>query len=102
MKLIIGNGYIWIFCIFAVVFIFIGVIGAALKFTNPKYAIVLFPILFGFILISEIRSGVALDSWWRAKFGKGTWQYAGLIALHSFAFVMVTAICILILFGKIN
>lgn len=102
MKLIIGNGYIWIFCIFAALFIFVGVIGAALKFTDPKYAIMLFPVMFGFILISEIRSGIALDSWWRAKFGKGTWQYAGLITLHSFAFVMFTVICILILFGKIN
>lgn len=74
-----GNSYIWVFVVFAALFVGIGMIGR-----NPRVAVLLMPITVGSMLICELQSGIALDSWWQAKYPKGTWQYAALTIWHAF------------------
>ena len=72
------KSYVWLFVVFFVFFVGIGMIG-----NNLRVAALSLPIVVGAILICELQSGIALDSWWRAKFEKGTWQYSALIAWHA-------------------
>ena len=34
------------------------------------------------VLSCELRSGVALDSWWKASYRTGDWQYRAIVAWH--------------------
>ncbi len=55
---------------------------------TPQFAIVLLPAVMLIVLSSELRSGVALDSWWRASYRKGDWQYGALIVWHTIGLIV--------------
>jgi hypothetical protein len=76
-----GKSYIWLFPIFAALFFGGFALGNA-AFNNPNWFIITMPLFVAFLLLGELRSGVALDSWWRATYPKGSWQYQALIAWH--------------------
>lgn len=90
-----GKSYLWIFPIFAVVFSSGCAVCAA--FGNPGFGFVILPAFGAFLLFCQCRSGIALDSWWRATYPKGSWQYQAVIAwqiLAITAFLIMS--CILI------
>jgi hypothetical protein len=95
MRLKLGKSYIWIFFIFGAAFIILVFGQALLGRGHPEFAIALLPIVTGFVLISEIRSGIALDSWWRAKYTRETWQYKALLAWEGLGLVVFTVISFL-------
>jgi hypothetical protein len=70
--------YIGVFAVFAVFFVGVGMIGG-----NRRLAALSLPMVIGGILICQLLSGIALESWWRAKYEKGTCQYSALIACHT-------------------
>jgi hypothetical protein len=78
-----GRSYVWIFFVWAEFFVGAGVLGG-----NLRIAIASMPLVIGLMLAGEIVSGVALDSWWRATYSKGCWQYTALVAWHTLAFVL--------------
>ena len=41
------------------------------------------------LLALQIRSGIALDSWWVARHPKGTWQFSALIAWQLLGVVLM-------------
>jgi hypothetical protein len=90
MRLELGKNYIWVFLIFAAAFVILGFGQALLRWGHPEYAAALIPITLGFVLVSEIRYGIVLDSWWRAKYTKETWQYKALLAWHGFGLAVLT------------
>ena len=83
MRLNLGKSYIWVFLIFAGAFIILGFGPALFGRVYPEYAAALLPIVIGFVLVSEIRSEIALDSRWRTKYTKETWQYKVILAWHG-------------------
>jgi hypothetical protein len=94
MKLIKGKSYIWLFYIYFVLFVTSGMILPAIGMTaGIKYASILIPMTFGSLLVLEIRSGIALDSWWRAEYEKGKWQYPALLAWHATGLVGSVVLC---------
>jgi hypothetical protein len=60
MRLKPGKSYIWVFLVFAAAFIILGFGQALLRQGHPEYAPALLPIAIGFVLVSEIRSRIAL------------------------------------------
>jgi hypothetical protein len=97
MRLVLGKSYLWLFWIVFAAFVVLVFGPVVFKLQPQVYAIVLLPLEMGLILVSEIRSGVALDSWWRAKYARGTWQYKALVAWHSFALIVFTVMAIVFL-----
>lgn len=87
MRFLVGKSYVWIFWVFFLVFIAAGA-GLTVFVGHPVYAGILLPIVLGIVFALEIRSGVVLDSWWRAKYVKGTWQYKAILAWHATALVI--------------
>ena len=79
-----GRSYIWLFFVFAAFFVGVGMLGGM-----PKIAVLSMPILIGGILACELQSGIALDSWWRAKYEKGTWQYTALVIWHAVGTILL-------------
>jgi hypothetical protein len=94
MRLELGKNYTWIFLVFATTFIILGFGSALLRRGYPEYAVALLPITTGFVIVSEIRSGIALDAWWRAKYTKEMWQYKALLAWHGVGLVVLTVTAI--------
>ena len=48
-----------------------------------RWGILTLPVFLALLLWSELRSRVALDSWWRATYSKGTWQYKATVAFQA-------------------
>jgi hypothetical protein len=44
------------------------------------------------MLLSELWSGIALDSWWRASYPKGNWQYLAVLASQAVVFFIFSLI----------
>jgi hypothetical protein len=73
-----GKSYLWLFPVFLVLlFLAVGISTAV--FDNGSFGILTFPILFGIMLLNEIRSQVALDGLWRAAYRKGDTTYTVMI-----------------------
>jgi hypothetical protein len=90
MRLEQGKSYLWLFPIHLVLFAAgFGLCGA---FGNATWGIVTMPLFIAFLMICELRSGIALDSWWRAAHPKGRWQYQAILAWQAFALVWFLAI----------
>lgn len=83
-----GESYLWLFAVFALIFV------AAIVGVGVLAAVVL-PTLMAVMLTCELRSGVALDSWWRASHPRGTWRYNVSITMHAVWAVAFTAFAIL-------
>ena len=101
MRLVLGKSYIWIFWIFVAVYIALGSGVAVFQAAHPESECVavfififsvpiLIPIVTAFMLVLEIRSGIALDSYFQAKYPRGTGQYQALLAWHAFALIALT------------
>jgi hypothetical protein len=62
------------------------------------WSILALPALMAFMLICELRSGLALDSEWRASYAKGTWQYSAIIGCNAIALIAFLAASYWLLF----
>ncbi len=95
MRFILGRSYVWIFfAIFLPLWIG-GMVAIARVWMPPLTVAMLLPAMLLFILTSELRSGIALDSWWRAKYVRGTTLYRLLIAWHLVAMLAFSTLVIL-------
>lgn len=85
-----GRSCIWIFFVYAVFFVAVGMVGG-----NLRAVALSMPIVMGGILLVELHSGIALDSYWRAMHKKGTWQYTALVLWHTAATIVFSiAACV--------
>ena len=94
MKFVLGKSYLWLSGIYVAAFVALAFGPLLFGVVDFRYEAVLLPIYGGFLLISQIRSGVALDSLWRAKYPKETWQYKALLAWNALGFIVFTALAI--------
>ncbi len=84
-----GRSYIFIFAIFLVLFLGGSAICEAVGYVN--WGIITMPAFLTLLLLCELWSGVALDSWWRASYPKGCWQYQAILAWHAVGVVFISA-----------
>jgi hypothetical protein len=80
-----GKSYFWLFGVFFAVFF------VWFCMPNPfdgikRFGALILPVFGAVLLINVLRSGVALDSWWRATYVKGGWQYRACLVAHAILF----------------
>ena len=80
------RSYLWLFPVFCA--LFFGGFAVCGLLGNYKWGIVILPTFLAGLLSSEVSSGIALDSWWRASHPRGSWQYLALVAWHTLGFVL--------------
>jgi len=88
MHLELGQRYIFLFYVYMLLFL-VGM--ATYVITNAKvvvgFLLLAVPTMIAFVLVSQIRSGIALNSYWVAKYPRGTSAYRLLLALNIVAFI---------------
>ncbi|MEJ7639275.1 MAG: hypothetical protein WKF75_15190, partial [Singulisphaera sp.] len=73
--------YIWLFAIFTASFL-----GGNARFGlvgHDGWGMLILPAFITLLTLCELWSGVALDSWWRARYLKGSEEYWVVLALQS-------------------
>jgi hypothetical protein len=88
LRFVVDRSYIWLFFAFATIFVLGGV--ACQILDRPHLDCLSMPVFGAFLLWSELRSGVALDSWWRASHPKGTRYFYPMIVWHFIGFLLLT------------
>ena len=96
MLLTQGKNYTWIFWAFFVAMVILTVGLTAIR-VSIKPVTPLLPLFMLFVVVSEIRSRVALDSWWVATYAAGSPMYRFLVVWHILGFVGLTALVVFIL-----
>ena len=77
------SSYLWLFPIFVV--IFVAAVATSILITgNPGWGFFVMPLWLVGSIALQAHSGIALDSWWRARHPKGTTMYTALIAWQVF------------------
>jgi hypothetical protein len=66
---------------------------------NPGWGILTLPGFIMSVLAVEIRSGVALDSWWRATYPRGTSRYRALLLWQAVVTVLATAMAVVAIYS---
>ena len=94
MLFIINRSYIYIFVIFATTFLFVGGALPLLGISHLKHAVILIPLIFVFIAISEVRSGIALNPMWQAKILRGSSEFTGTVVFHLVFALISMLVCI--------
>lgn len=95
MLLTQGRSYAWIFWTFSVAWVVL-MVGLAVFRASMKPVMPLLPLAMLFVLVSEIRSRVALDSLCVATYPAGSPMYRILIAWHILGFAGLTALVVVI------
>ena len=95
MKFECDKSYIWLFPIFIALLFGASIVGQY-AFKHPDWAFFVFPALGLFMVVSQLRSGVALDGLWRARYRKGTWQYKGLLVWNTIWAIGMSAMAIVV------
>jgi len=88
-----GNSYLWLFVVFAAGFMALLVASDRMPVAADLAAFTL-PLMTGFLFLSEFRSGLVLDSWWRATYPKGTWQYKVGLTMRAIVTILFTGFAI--------
>lgn len=90
-----SRSYVSIFVVYAIFFV------AAMAFGSAGYMDAMFtfvaislPAYILFLLVSQVRSGIALDNWMVARYPRGTWQFAAIITWNGFGFILMIAMSI--------
>ncbi len=90
LKFKYGNSYVRIFFIFLFLFICGFILCEAVGHLN--WGILTLPAFLTLLFLCELRSGVALDSWWQASYLKGCWQYQAILAWQAVGLVILIMI----------
>ena len=88
LRFVVDRSYIWLFFAFATVFVLCSV--ACQILGRPQLGCLSMPAFVAFLLWTELRSGIVLDSWWRASHPQGTRYFYPMIAWHFLGFVLLT------------
>lgn len=86
-----GKSYLWLFPIFGILFL----VGSALcsALGDSSWGVLTMPAFIAFLVLGELRSRIALDSWWRASHPRGSWRYQAMAAWH------ITGVILLLVFS---
>jgi hypothetical protein len=88
-----GRSYMWLF--FAFVAFFLGGNALCYAYGHQRWGSALLPAIVALVTVGEFFSGVALDSWWRASYPRGTENYWLALVLQTL-FVAASMVFVLI------
>jgi hypothetical protein len=88
LKLIHGKSYVWILVVLLLSYAWIYFSGYI------RVAALMLPLTLVVMISSEIRSHVALDSWWRATYVRSQWQYTAIVAWHVVLCLLFSGVAI--------
>lgn len=91
-----GRSYIWLFAIYLIVFF--GGFAASVFLGNPRLGVLTIPAFLAFLLSCELRSGIALGSWWRALHPEGTEEYRAHITWHAACIILLLVVSFIVIF----
>jgi hypothetical protein len=95
-----GKSYLWLFGVYVALFLGSAAV-SGLIFGSPILALPVMALMGLFLLISQIRSGIALDGTWRAIYPKGTWKYRAQIIANIALVVFAIGVTVGLLSGQI-
>jgi hypothetical protein len=87
-----GKSYLYLFPV--VMLLVLSSFAAAAGLGYPDWGFLVMPAFIAYLLASEIESGVALDSFWRAKYARGGDEYRLIILWHCVALVLFLAMSV--------
>lgn len=90
LKFQVGNSYLWLFGVFFVMF-FAGYVLAE-TMGRREWGFISAPLFMAFILRCEVRSEVALDSWFRASRAKGDKYFTPTLVWHAIGLVFLATL----------
>lgn len=93
MKFKYGKSYLYLGLGFAAFWIVLILIEQ--DFDTIRLFLPLFPIFLLFLWVSQLRSRIALNSCWVAKYPAGTWEYSFMLALNGFVVILSSVIVVL-------
>lgn len=85
-----GKSYVWLFGVFLV--LFFGGIAVCEAVGHFQWGVITLPAFGAFLLVWELRSGVALDSMWRASRPRGSEDYWVILVLQAMWVVFASAL----------
>lgn len=93
-----SRSYIRIFVTYATLFVAsMGLGYAGYMSAMIAFVAISLPVYTAFLLVSQVRSGIALDSWMIARYPRGTWQFNATIAWNGFALILMMSLSIALL-----
>jgi hypothetical protein len=95
MRFEYGKSYLWLFAAYAAIALG-SAVTSMLLFRRPLWAFPAMSAMVLFLLVSQLRSGIALDGMWRAIYRKETWMFKGVMAANSalLVFFIVTTVLV--------
>ena len=90
LKFQVGNSYLWLFGVLFVMF-FAGYVLAE-TMGRREWGFISAPLFMAFILRCEVRSEVALDSWFRASRAKGDKYFTPTLVWHAIGLVFLATL----------
>jgi hypothetical protein len=96
-RLKLGRSYAWWFPVLLA--IFLGGCALCDYLGIRQWGALTLPVFVALLLSCQLRSGVALDSWWRASHPKGTWQYRALIAWETAGLIFFVGLSYMFITG---
>src|ERR1700733_5893267 len=94
MRLEYQKSYLRLFGLFAAL-ILGGTIISIMAHRRPLWVFDILPVFALFLLVSQLRSGIALDSFWVAAHKSGTGMYKVLIAWNFLIAVLMLAMAVM-------
>ncbi len=84
-----GRSYLALFLATAIPSTTLSLILSAVVLGDPRRGAFVLPLFMAVVVMLEIKSGVALDRWYKAKFAKGTDGFSRAVRAHSIAALVV-------------
>jgi hypothetical protein len=91
-----GRSYVWLFAVFLALFLGGNVLCELVG--HAGWGIITMPAFITLLVLCELWSGVALDSWWRASYLKGSRQYQAMLIWHSIGIIFFILIFIVFIY----
>ena len=86
-----GKDYRWVLFLAGILMGIVFMIGVFTEVRRPEMIMSVIPATCGFLLYSQIKSGVAIDLWYKGKYVKGSGMYYVHILGYIIAFIFTIA-----------
>ncbi len=96
-----GKSYLYLFPVYGVLLLAAGVASVVADGT-PAWGALVMPACLAYMVACEVRSGVTLDSWWRAAHPEGTLEYRAKIAWHVIGAIVLLVFATAMIEGRVR
>jgi len=89
------KSYLWLLLVYCAVFPTAFLVSKMLVGVHD-WGFVVLPLFVFYLMACQIRSGVALDGWWRATYPRGTSGYRALLVWESIVLVIAACMALIV------